>query len=232
MSMGINTNYNTYYSTETRTKQTEKTAEAATPQTLDDFKKEVYDTINKMQVHPSQSKTQISINISDKAFEKMKNDPDYKDLMLRTIQRDLNGAYPGGCVAPSYSIITIGNDCEYKADAYGSAYGDVFSTKSANSFWEKNTKKAASSYNDSRKKTQSNARYQDILNQASERKIFEQKLQAQKLREEDTEKAVQAEKRDKAIQQQRAITQYENNLFQGWRYINGIYEYCYGKYPL
>lgn len=214
MTMGISTGYNAYYSGVTRAQQSVKSNEAETPQTLEDFKREMYDTINKMQVHPSQSKTQISVNISDKAFEKMMNDPEYKNLMLKTIQRDLNGAYPGGGVAPSYSVITIGNDCEYRADSYGSAYGDIFARSSTNSFLEKNTKKAASSYDDHRRKTQYNSSDQDTIRQLTERSLLEQQLQAQRLREEESEQKTRAEKLDKSMQQ-RAIVQYENNLYQG-----------------
>ncbi len=158
---------------------------AESAQTLDDFKWEMYDIIDKMPVHPSQSGTQISINISDKAFEKMMNDPAYKDLMLKTIQRDLGGAYPAGA-APSYSVIRIGDDCEYKADAMGAAFGAGFSAAKANGFLEKNTNRASSNYDEynGRKERIDKRR---VEKQAEERllekRLFEKRAMARELQE-------------------------------------------------
>ncbi len=176
MFSGINTRYNSYYSGTDEAQRTLKPNDACngeTDRTLDDFKREVYDIINKMPVHPSQSETQISISISDKAFEKMMNDSAYKDLMLKTIQRDLGGAYPAGA-APSYSIIRIGDDCEYSADAMGSAYGASFSAAQANGFLQKNTKSASSDYDEyNRRKKQTGKQLQE--KQAEER-LLEKRL--------------------------------------------------------
>lgn len=51
------------------------------------------------------------------------------------------------------------------------------------------------------------------MQQLIEKSIMEQKLQAKKLREDDTEKMIQAKRLDKSIQQERVIAQYENNIF-------------------
>ncbi len=119
MFAGISTNNNNFYPVVDRTQSTQKVNDAynGAAQTLDDFKREMYCAIDKMPVHPSQFQTQISISISDKAFEKMMNDHAYKDLMIKTIQRDLGGAFSAGA-APSYSVIRIGDNCEYMS-AYG-----------------------------------------------------------------------------------------------------------------
>ncbi len=129
---------------------------STTAQALDEFKKEIFGIINNMCVHSSQSNTQVSIAISEKGFQKMMNVPEYKDLMLRTIQRDLNGAYPLAA-APSYSVITIDDDGEYSATAMGASYGALFSANSSKSFWEKNKKDSSSSYDEYiRRKAQAN----------------------------------------------------------------------------
>jgi hypothetical protein len=172
MAIGIGNNYGPGVSQAQPAQKANSTKPSVNATPLDDFKREMYEAIGKMTHHASQAKTQISISISDKAFEKMRTDPAYKDLMLRTIQRDLNGAYPAAA-APSYSVITIGDDGEYKADAMGSSYGALFSTKSAGSFWEKNTKKSSASYEE-RKRLEAR-RYQDVLEKKLEEKRLEDK---------------------------------------------------------
>ncbi len=183
MISSINTNCNNFYSgaVQPREQMTNSVNNGEIAQTLGEFKLEMYNTINRMSVHPSLSSTQISINISDKAFEKMMNDPEYKDLMLSTIQRDLGGAYPVAA-APSYSIIRIGDDCEYKADAMGSAYGATFSVAKSDSFVQKNTKKTSFDYDDFYKRNaihrQTEKRLQEkrVLNRESAEDLREQKL--------------------------------------------------------
>lgn len=171
MSIGMNTNYGDRFSTTFNAQKASGVNSGESAKSLDDFKREVYGLIDKMSIHSSQSLTQISISIADKAFEKMQADPQYKDLMLRTIQRDLNGVYPAAA-APSYSVITIGEDGEYSATAMGSANGGLFAAKSSNSFWERNTRKS-SEYDERRK--QAAERYEDILARAVAERRMEDK---------------------------------------------------------
>ncbi len=192
MVSGINTSYTNSYSgaAQSRGQMADSVSNGENAQTLDEFKREMYNTINRMSVHPSQSNTQISINISDKAFERMMHDPEYKDLMLRTIQRDLGGAYPAAAT-PSYSIIRIGDDCEYKADAMGSAYGATFSAAKSDSFVRKNTKKTSFDYDDYYRR---NAIYRQAEKRLQEKRIADRET-AEDLRE---QKLAQSRQRAKA----------------------------------
>lgn len=48
------------------------------PQTVDDVKKEFYDYLDSLSISPGLSQTPLSVNVTEKAFEKMLADPEYK----------------------------------------------------------------------------------------------------------------------------------------------------------
>lgn len=103
------------------------------PQSLEDFKKEIYAEISAIPRHHTQSGASTAINITDRAFEKMMADPAQKEEVLRLIKRELNGNY--GPASPSYIVLNFDDDCVYSGSAAGSAYGSWFSGASSNSFW-------------------------------------------------------------------------------------------------
>lgn len=104
---------------------------------LEEYKKQIYLQLSEMSVHPALGRTEISVQISEKAFERMKGDPAYEEQMLELIDRDLNEGWHIG-MAPAYIMVQVGeNESDYRATSMGSAYKDTYEQKSKNSFWER-----------------------------------------------------------------------------------------------
>ena len=113
---------------------TEKTggvAEISEADRLEVFKKEIWNEINSL---PWDSRMNISIQITDKAFERMMNEPEFKEKMMGLIREEAAAAHP-----PGDTSLTWIDENGYK----GYAYMDIesghkaFSThsKDRNSFY-------------------------------------------------------------------------------------------------
>lgn len=113
---------------------TEKTggvAEISEADRLEAFKKEIWNEINSL---PWDSRMNISIQITDKAFERMMDDPEFKEKMMGLIREEAAAAHP-----PGDTSLTWIDENGYK----GYAYMDIesghkaFSThsKDRNSFY-------------------------------------------------------------------------------------------------
>ncbi len=176
--------------------------DAETEQTLEDFKREIYEIINRMPNHPTQDRSLMIIHISDKAFEKMMSDPGYKDETLYHIQQSMMGYDP---VCPWYHIITIGDDCEYRADSYGAAFGSVFDSASTTGFTPNGGNKAASIA--ARKRAQ--VAFDRVT---AQERLAEHRRREKELRDEEYEKELLARKHTATELQKEAAMKYERNI--------------------
>lgn len=77
---------------------------------LEAFKKEIWDEINSFSWNPSMN---ISIQITDGAFQRMMEDPDFKDRMLSVIQKESIAAQP-----PGNTSLTWIDESGYKGYSY------------------------------------------------------------------------------------------------------------------
>lgn len=93
--------------------ETEKTEQMTPEEELEVFKKEFYEELSKINNHRTVSN--MAINISEDAFKKMKEDPQYKQQILNLIQRDWGDSYaPRNCSV----MITVGSSLnDYRADS-------------------------------------------------------------------------------------------------------------------
>ncbi len=123
------------------TQNTIKTSELSNnnSKTLEEFKKEIYDIINSVPI-TGLAGSQITINISDKAFEKMMNDEQFMKIHLGALIRDLS-CPPTPMYSPTYVVFEIDTENGYRGTSYGSNYKSTFENKSKDSFWEKRRKK-------------------------------------------------------------------------------------------
>jgi len=97
------------------------------------FKKEFYQDLEKIQRHGSVKNA--AINISDKAFEKMQKNPEYKEKILSLLQRDLSSSY-----APRDTsvLLTVGESLsQYRGDSWPTSNDSEFWGRSKNSFFMK-----------------------------------------------------------------------------------------------
>lgn len=113
--------------------ETEKTESMTPEEELEVFKKEFYEELSKINNHRTVSN--MAINISEDAFKKMKEDPQYKQQILNLIQRDWGDSYaPRNCSV----LITVGSSLnDYRADSWPVGYDSEFDVRSKNSFYKK-----------------------------------------------------------------------------------------------
>lgn len=110
--------------------------------TVDDVKKEFHAYLDSLPISPGLARTPLSVNITDKAFEKMLADPEYEQRMKDLCARDL--CDPAWSTIPVKAInIQIDADCgeEFLATSWNSpAAAD---NANPDGFWTRRTKKRA-----------------------------------------------------------------------------------------
>lgn len=96
------------------------------------FKKEFYEDLSKIICNPTVSNA--AVNISDAAFQAMKDDPEYRAQVLSLLQRDLGASFaPRNCSI----MITVGTNLDqYRADSWPVGNDSEFHSRSKDSFWE------------------------------------------------------------------------------------------------
>ena len=96
------------------------------------FKKEFYADLSKIVCNPTVSNA--AVNISDAAFQAMKDDPEYRAQVLSLLQRDLGASFaPRNCSI----LITVGTNLDqYRADSWPVGSDSEFHSRSKDSFWE------------------------------------------------------------------------------------------------
>ena len=93
---------------------TEKTEQLTPEEELEVFKKEFYEELSKINVH--QTISNVAINISEDAFKKMKEDPQYKQQILNLLKRDLGSSLaPRNCSA----VFTVGSSLKDIGETHG-----------------------------------------------------------------------------------------------------------------
>lgn len=96
--------------------------------TMNRYKRYIHDKIFKISIHPSLAETQIAINISEEAFEHMKEDPEYEIEVMKLLEQDLGNSYPVGW-APRYSVFKIGKTLEdYNVTDTSSRFNNIRAT--------------------------------------------------------------------------------------------------------
>ena len=114
------------------TEATQQKAELSKAEEMQLFKKEFYEDLSKVICNPTVNSP--AVNISDAAFQAMKDDPEYRAQVLSLLQRDLGASYaPRNCSV----LITVGTSLDqYRADSWPVGNDSEFHTRSKGSFWE------------------------------------------------------------------------------------------------
>ena len=115
-----------------RTEVTQQKAVLSEAEEMQLFKKEFYEDLSKIVCNPTVSNA--AVNISDAAFQAMKDDPEYRAQVLSLLQRDLGASFaPRNCSV----LITVGTDLDqYRADSWPVGNDSEFHSRSKDSFWE------------------------------------------------------------------------------------------------
>ena len=114
------------------TESTQQKTELSEAEEMQLFKKEFYEDLSKIVCNPTVSNA--AVNISDAAFQAMKDDPEYRAQVLSLLQRDLGASFaPRNCSI----LITVGTDLnQYRADSWPVGNDSEFHSRSKDSFWK------------------------------------------------------------------------------------------------
>lgn len=147
-----------------KTEGTSQTKKSTSEEEMAIFKKEFYQDLENIQLHSTVKNA--AVNISDKAFEKMKDDPQYRNKVLSLLQRDLCSSY-----APRDTsvLLTVGESLEqYRGDSWPTCNDSEFWGRSQNCFYKKTNNKD----NDDHKK-----RIEEHLKLLREQQYYKQNYQ-------------------------------------------------------
>lgn len=97
------------------------------------FKKEFYNELSEIKTHSTIAN--VAIHISEDAFVKMKEDPQYKEEIINLLKRDLGSSHaPRTCSL----LLTIGSSLsQYRGDSWPIIADSEFHVRSQNSFYKK-----------------------------------------------------------------------------------------------
>lgn len=152
--------------------KTNGTQELSEAEEMELFKKEFYEELSKIKI--DRHNINVAINISEDAFKKMKEDPQYKQQILNLLKRDLGSSLPANYSA----VFTIGSSIkDYRGDAYPVGYDSEFYARSQNSFYKK-----TSEHKD---------RQKELLEEYLEKRAQTKKLQEKLMNEEVAEKKLE-----------------------------------------
>lgn len=117
------------------TKSVQQKMELSEAEDMQLFKQKFYEDLSKIIGHPTVSN--VAVNISDTAFQAMKDDPEYRSQVLSLLQRDLGASYaPRNCSI----LITVGINLEqYSADSWSVGNDSEFRLPAKDSFWQRRT---------------------------------------------------------------------------------------------
>lgn len=170
--------------------ETEKTESMTPEEELEVFKKEFYEELSKINNHRTVSN--MAINISEDAFKKMKEDPQYKQQILNLIQRDWGDSYaPRNCSV----LITVGSSLnDYRADSWPVGYDSEFDVRSKNSFYKKTS--------ESKKDKQKELLEEYLEKRQAAKRIAQETLDKKLQKEDDMREALRKSDAEKAYNKQ------------------------------
>lgn len=164
---------------ENSTEAIQQKAELSEAEEMQLFKQEFYADLSKITGHPTVSNA--AVNISDAAFQAMKDDPEYRSQVLSLLQRDLGSSYaPRSCSV----LITVGTNLDqYRADSWPVGNDSEFRLRSKDSFYKRTNdsrerqKELLEEYQE--KKLQAKRRQQKLLDKAAQDRRLMAKIGAQ-----------------------------------------------------
>lgn len=172
--------------------ETEKADNITQEEELEQFKREIYGEISKITTHPTVGN--VAIQISEDAFKRMKEEPEYKEKILSLLRRDLTGTYAPGKAS---LLIRVGSTLEdYRGDSWNINYDSEFHGRSQNSFYKK-------SYEN--KKDRQKELLEEYLQKQQEVRRIQKKIENENIEREYNNR--------KALISSNAVTAYNNQIF-------------------
>ena len=117
--------------------KTSDTQELSEAEEMELFKKEFYQELSQITTHTTVSNA--AVNVTEAAFKRMKDDPEYKQQVLNWIKHDLGASY--GSRNASVMLTVGGTLEECRGDAWPVGYDSEFDVRSQNSFYKRTSEK-------------------------------------------------------------------------------------------
>ena len=113
--------------------KTSGTQELSEAEEMELFKKEFYEELSKITMHTTVSNA--AVNVTEAAFKRMKDDPEYKQQILNWITRDLGASYGSRNASV---MLTVGSTLEEcRGDAWPVSADSEFGIRSQDSFYKR-----------------------------------------------------------------------------------------------
>lgn len=169
-------NYQTYKTAVEENNSSSKVSEStesSKAEKLESFKKEIWSEVNKM---PYNKQMNLSIQITDKAFERMMKEPKFKEEMLSVLRED---AYASNKSMASTTLTRIDED-GYKGYSYNEGGEEAFGTHSTNkdSFYSKKAAKKKNSGEEWEEKALERAHQQKMLDKEYSDALMNKQLES------------------------------------------------------
>ncbi|MCM1144514.1 MAG: hypothetical protein NC318_09505 [Blautia sp.] len=122
----------------------EKLQEKSRETSLEEYKQYLYDKIESLSLHESNSQDSIAVHITDAGLEAMRNDPEYEKWVLDTLRANFRCSDPwSGIYGGKFSVFYFGaTKEEYRGESWRMGFQNgreqtLFREKSEDSFWER-----------------------------------------------------------------------------------------------
>ncbi len=181
------------------TGKTERAQKLSEAEELAAFKKEIYAEIDK--IPRDRTIANVSIHISEEAFQNMKKDSKYKEQIMSLIRRDLTSSV---APAPDCSLLlTVGPTLkDYRGDSWSVNNDAEFDIRSQNSFYKKTTTK----------KNAQKQRFKEYMEKRAQAKKAQQKFFDDKCRKQEMEKDRLSQLEYQEWQMTKAVNTYEQHF--------------------
>ncbi len=179
--------------------KTGSTQELSEAEEMELFKKEFYAELER--IPKNRTITNLAVNISEEAFQNMKNDPEYRAKIMSALQRDLTSSF-----APLKAslLITVGaTEKDYRGDSWSGPNNDSeFFARSQDSFYKKT----------SEKKDRQKELLEEYLGNRAQAKRQQQELSDEKIAKAERERSRLSRLWSNERQMAKASSTYEANV--------------------
>lgn len=151
----------------------EQAKEMTPEEELEAFKKEFYQELSQITMHSTVSNA--AVNVTEAAFKRMKDDPEYKQQVLNWIKHDLGASYGSRNASV---MLTVGSTLEEcRGDAWPVSADSEFGIRSQDSFYKRSNERKE--------------RQEELLEEYLEKRAQAKKLQEKLMNEEVAEKKLE-----------------------------------------
>ncbi len=165
------------------------------------FKKEFYEELSKITMHTTVSNA--AVNVTEAAFKRMKDDPEYKQQVLNWIKRDLGASYGSRNASV---MLTVGSTLEEcRGDAWPVSADSEFGIRSQDSFYKRSNERR-----DRQKEL-----LEEYLEKRAQAKKQQQELLNEKIAKAEQERSRLSRSWSGERQMAKASSTYEANIMTG-----------------